>query len=300
VAAQVVSVVDAAHEALGLTRRQLFPLRPSRWLTLGFVAFLDQCGRGTGFGGGGVPGAPAAEGGVDPRPLLRWAVANPVPAALVGAAALAAAVALIALILWVNSRGSFVYADLVATGRAEVARPWGAHRAAARSYFVLRFALVGLTIVGLAAMAVALGVVALALATLSRARPGYLLIGFGLLFLMLLFAIVMSLLSVLLRDFVVPLQLQTGLPSVAAARLLRSLIVAEPGAFALYVLLKVAFTLGVAAAMIVVCCFTCALGLLPVLGQTILQPAYYFERAWSLFLLRQMGHDTFAALAPAV
>jgi hypothetical protein len=299
-AAQVVSVIDAAHEALGHTRRQLFPLRVSRWLTLGFVAFLDQCGRGTGFGGEGVPGAPAAEGGFDPKPLLRWALANPVPALLVGAAVLAAVVALVAIILWINSRGSFVYADLVATGRAEVAGPWAAHRSAARSYFVVRFALVAVTIAGLAAMAAALAVLALALAALSRPRPGYLLIGFGLLFLMLFFAILMSLLSVLLRDFVVPLQLQAGLAAAPAARLLRSLVAAHPGAFAVYLLLKVVFALGVAAAMIVVCCSTCALGLLPVLGQTLLQPAYYFERAWSMFLLRQMGYDTFAALAPAV
>lgn len=281
-------------------RRRLFPPRLSLWLTLGFVAFLDQCGRGTGFGGGGVPGAPAAEGGIDARSLLRWGLANPVPAVLVVLLLLAVAVALIALILWVNSRGSFVYTDLVATGRAEVADPWAAHGALARTYFVVRFWLVAVTIGGLALMALALGIVALALAALSRPRPGYLLIGFGLLFLMLLFAVVMSLLSVLLRDFVVPLQLQTGLSCLPAARLLRSLVEAHPGTFVLYVLLKVAFTLAVAAAMILVCCFTCALGLLPVLGQTILQPAYYFERAWSLFLLRQMGHDVFEALAPAV
>lgn len=295
-----VSVIDAAHEALRYTRRQLFPVRPSRWLALGFLSFLDQCGRGTGFGGGGIPGAPAAEGGFDLKPLLRWAVANPLPALIVGAGALLTAVALVALILWLNSRGSFAYADVVATGRAEVAGPWAAHRAAALSYFVVRCALVAITVAGLVSMALSLATVALGVAGLSHPRPGYVLMAFGLLFLMLLFAVVMSVLSVLLRDFVVPLQLQAGLTCPAAARLLRSLVVAHPGAFGLYVLLKIAFALAVAAAMILVCCFTCALVLLPVLGQALLQPAYYFERAWSLFLLRQMGHDVFAALAPAV
>ncbi|HET8645346.1 MAG TPA: hypothetical protein VFO85_07645, partial [Vicinamibacteria bacterium] len=87
-------VIDAARQALRHTRRHLFPPRPRAWLALGFVAFLDQCGRGTGFGGGGIPGAPPATGGgFDPRPLLRWGLANPLPALLAAALLLALAVA---------------------------------------------------------------------------------------------------------------------------------------------------------------------------------------------------------------
>src|SRR5450432_298697 len=61
------SPVEAAREAYEQTRRLLFPFRFERWLTLGFVAFLDQCGRG-GVGGvlpGGPRGAfpPSAFGG---------------------------------------------------------------------------------------------------------------------------------------------------------------------------------------------------------------------------------------------
>lgn len=293
-------VFASAREALGYTRRQLFPVRPSRWLALGFLAFLDQCGRGTGFGGGGIPGAPAAEGGLDVRPLLRWVTANPLAGVLVGAAFLLAAAALVTLILWLNSRGSFAYADAVATGHADVAGPWAAHKEAALSYFVVRLILVGTTVVGLLSMALALATVAVGAAGLGRARPGYLVIAFGLLFLILVFAIVMSVVFVLLHDFVIPLQLQGGVPCAAAVRRLQSLLAANPLAFALYMLLKIAFALTVAAAMMLVCCLTCALGLLPVLGQTLLQPAYYFERAWPLFLLRRTGHDLFAAYGTAV
>ena len=52
------SPIEAAREAFEHTRRRLFPFRFERWLALGFVAFLDQCGRG-GVGGtlpGGPPG----------------------------------------------------------------------------------------------------------------------------------------------------------------------------------------------------------------------------------------------------
>jgi hypothetical protein len=296
-----VSVVDAAHEAVRHTREHLFPFRLRTWIMLGLVAFLDQCGRGTGFGGGGVPGNPAAETGdaFDPRPLLRWMLANPLVAAAAAAVVLAGVVMVLAFVLFVNSRGSFAYADLVASGRAEVSRPWKEHRLAARSYFAVRFVLVAATLAGLLALVLALATAALGVVG-ERPRPAYVLLAFGLLFLMVLFAVAVSLASVLLRDFVVPLQLANGLSCLPAARVLRALVAVHPGAFLLYVALKVALTVVVALAMLAVCCLTCSLGLLPVVGQTLLQPVYFFERAWSLFLLRQMGHDVFAALAPAV
>jgi len=37
---------------------------------------------------------------------------------------------------------------------------------------------------------------------------------------------------------------------------------------------------------------------LPIVTQTIFQPLFHFERALSLMLLRQMGHDVAARLAP--
>jgi len=50
-------------------------------------------------------------------------------------------VAVVALMLWIGSRATFVYIDDVATGRAEVSRPWSAHAERANSYFAWRFGL---------------------------------------------------------------------------------------------------------------------------------------------------------------
>jgi len=41
----------------------------------------------------------------------------------------------------------------------------------------------------------------------------------------------------------------------------------------------------------VAACFTCCCILIPVVTQTFLQPLFFFERAWPLYLLRQMGYD---------
>src|SRR5688500_20162184 len=54
------SPVDAATAAYEHTRRHLFPFRFERWLALGLITFLDQCGRG------GISGSIA--GGAGPGP----------------------------------------------------------------------------------------------------------------------------------------------------------------------------------------------------------------------------------------
>ena len=79
-AAADVSPLDAAQQALEHTRRQLFPFRFERWLALGFVAFLDQCGRtqtgfSTGFPGG--PSGPSGDKAPAARSSPRWRPGSP-------------------------------------------------------------------------------------------------------------------------------------------------------------------------------------------------------------------------------
>jgi len=63
------------------------------------------------------------------------------------------------------------------------------------------------------------------------------------------------------------------------------------------VICNVRLTLGCGLSSLTCCCI-----LLPVVTQTALQPLFFFERAWSLYLLRQMGYDlvTDIALGSAV
>src|SRR5207249_10455543 len=52
-------------------------------------------------------------------------------------------------VLWLNSRGVFMYLDNVASGRADFERPWREHAARADSYFAWGFGLALATLVGL-------------------------------------------------------------------------------------------------------------------------------------------------------
>jgi hypothetical protein len=64
------------------------------------------------------------------------------------------------------------------------------------------------------------------------------------------------------------------------------------------VLLKIAFSVVAGVVVLVAGCLTCCCAFLPIVGQTALQPLFYFERAWSLCFMRQLGHDVIRALPP--
>jgi hypothetical protein len=147
-AAAGVSVVDAARDAIAHTRRHLFPVRLERWLVLGLLAFLDQCGRAGGGGSGWWDNASKASGGEwngDVAGAIRsvsdWVSAHAVLVALCTFAGLGLLVGLLIVVLWINARGTLMYLDNVASGRADVSRPWREHARPAWSYFEWRFGL---------------------------------------------------------------------------------------------------------------------------------------------------------------
>lgn len=309
-----VSPIDAAQQAFEYTKRQLFPFRFERWLALGLLAFLDQCGRsGANLGGNLPPGSWHTDGnGPDVEKTLEalpgqlpnpwgWDLGTVIA---VGAIVLVAAALLIAIVLWINSRAVFMYADAVGSGRTDIARPWREHAALAGSFFVWRLVIV---LAMLMAVVMLVGAGALAWAAIARGDvvAG---MGVGLLIAILVLALLAlvlaaGLFSLVLRDFVAPIQIATQTTCGEALRRFADLLGANVGCFLIYVLLKLVFAVAVAIVFVLVGCFTCCIGFVPVVGQTLLQPLFYFERAWSLFLLRGLGYDLLgpgpAGLSPA-
>jgi hypothetical protein len=306
-----ISVVDAAREAAAHTRRHLLPVNPLKWLTLGFLAFLDQCGR-TLSGGGpqgrkgvNVPSWPGSHGGGGgehdfhqiaeaARTASTWLSDHALVVALGAAAAIVAVAAVLALVLWINARGTFMYLDNVASGRADVARPWREHAGAAWSYFGWRFALsFGAFVVFLMVIGIVLAsVVGFLTGRFDSPAGGLALLALvPMVVVLILSAPLLALAHVALRDFVAPLQMATGLSCGAAARLLESLVTEHPGAFLVYILLKLVLVVVTGLAVFVGGCLTCCVAFLPVVKQTVFQPLYYFERSWPLYLLRRLGHD---------
>lgn len=307
-----VSVTDAARDAIEHTRQTLFPIRVEKWLVLGFLAFLDQCGRslsGGGPGGGGDGSGPswpgrggrgAAEEAAEVlRTAQAWLSEHAIEVAIGGMVGLILLTGVIAVILWINARGTFMYLDNVASGRAEISRPWREHARSAQSYFAWRFGLTIATfgVLVFAASLVLVAAVAFVRGRLEDAAGGVTALALVPVLLLLLLAIPLLVLAGLaLRDFVAPLQMATGLSCGQAARVLEGLIVEYPGVFLIYLLLKLVLYAVTGVVVVVGGCLTCCLGFLPVVLQTVFQPLFFFERAWSVFLLRRMGHDVAARL----
>lgn len=303
-----ISVVDAARDAVQHTRRHLLPVNPLKWLILGFLAFLDQCGRGLAGGGpqGGhgvnvQPWHGSHDGGrvIDQlgdaaRACSSWLSDHALLVTLGAGAGILAIAALLAAILWINARATFMYLDNVASGRADVARPWREHAGAASSYFGWRYCLtLGAFLVFLLFVGIVLtSVVGLFAGRLNNSGGGLALLALVPIVMALFLAVpLLALAHVALRDFVAPLQMVTGLSCGSSARLLETLVTEHPGAFLVYVLLKLLLLAGTAVVVMVGGCLTCCIAFLPVVRQTLFQPLYYFERSWPLFLLRRMGHD---------
>jgi hypothetical protein len=294
-----VSPIAAAQQAVEHTRRDLFPFQLERWLALGFVAFLDQCGRTGGGGGVPSPGGGWSDGGegIPTGDPTAWIAANLALVVGIAVGVLIVIVAIAALVLWLGSRGIFMYIDNVATRRADVSRPWREHAEAAGSLFAWRFGIAMGTLV-IAFVLVAAGLAAyLGLSRGSGSSAAFIAVVVLLILLFVVVVIASTLVSVALRDFVAPLQLSLRVGCGPAFRVLVDLVQAHPVPFLLYVLLKIAFTMVGAIALFVAACLTCCCALLPVITQTVLQPLFYFERAWSLYLLRQMGHDVLGSAA---
>lgn len=300
------SPVEAARQAWEHTRQELFPIRVEKWLVLGLLAFLDQCGRT--FRGGGGPGGHGGGAGPNipahPGEWLSWIqraadwLSAHAAAVAIGAVAFVLVFAAVAaVVLWLNARGVFMYVDAVATGRTSLGRLWSEHGPAASSYFGWSL---GITLAGLFAVLLGVGLAAstvIAFASGRLAGTGGWLLAAAMLPVFVLLALALPLLglaALALRDFVAPLQVATGLPCGAAARVLESLVLAQPGAFVLYLLLKLLVVIGSGIVIVVGGCLTCCIGFLPIVLQVVFQPLLHFERGISLALLWQMGYDAAA------
>lgn len=276
---------------MSLTLDRLFgPFQLSRWVALGFVAFLDQCGRTGGGGGPGGPGGPGGGGGEGGQATraFEWMGAHVLFVTAIAAAVLLLIVSLLVLVTWLNSRGVFMYLDDVATGRADVARPWRENARHASSYFVWILGLHLFTLLGVLILLVP-GVLS-GMALVRQGGAALPVIGLlSTVLALLVLVVAVSIAGVLLRDFVAPLQWGLNVPCGEAVRRLRGLLAAHTGVFIVFLLLKVVYSLMSSMVILTVGCCTCCLGFLPVVSQTLFQPIFYFERAWSLELLRQMG-----------
>ena len=297
-----VRVIDPISPAIERVRVMLFkPFDLGKWFTIGFCAWLAYLGTGGGGGGGphwNVPNKPheqqakIAEGINTAKEFildnLHWIIPVTVIVVIV-------MIGIGLLIIWLNSRGKFMFLHCVAENKSEVKAPWHKFKKHGNSLFLFRIVL---DIIGLVIVAVpVLGIVFLAIMMVTKTVPYVAsipgIVIFGLIIFVL--SIALFLVKKFTFDFVVPIMFLRTASCVAGWQEFLTILSVNKARFALYILFQIVIAIAISAIILIGfcigCCFCCAslLLLVPYISTVILLPLFVFKRAYPLYYLRQFG-----------
>jgi hypothetical protein len=308
-----ISVTAPIQPAIERTRHLLFqPFNLARWFTIGFCAWLAGLGQ-SGAGGYNLrypfsPGAqhPPSSGRIGAPEWweeLRGNVVRNLDWLLPVAVALVCLlVAIWLLLIWLSSRGDFMFLHCVALDRAEVAVPWRHYVRAARSLFLFRASVGLIATVPILLLFAVIGVSLFRIFGRGDTGAWIFLVAAGLA--LVVVALGFSVVAKLTRDFVVPIMWLHGGTCRQGWSELLGLFAGRLGDLVVYLLFQIVLALAIGAlvfaALIVTCCLAACLLILPYLGTVALLPVLAFKRAYSLYYLRQFGerYDPFQAAAP--
>jgi hypothetical protein len=268
------------------------PFDIGKWLVIAFAAFLSGA-----WGGGFNPGRLGRFGSGDWRyratshgnwptdwTMPAWAIALIIVGALV-------VVCLIFALMWVASRGRFIFTDCVVKNRAAIAEPWHEFRREGNSFFLfslaVAFVTMFVTVVLVLIIAVPLGLFsshgAAAAGVGASAVVVFILFGLVLFGFLLFFGLV--------SHFMIPVMYRRRCSAKEAFLDVSKLVVRNPGPFVLLVLFSIVLAIAVAIIGTVIACLTCCIGGLPYISTVLLLPAIVWLLAFKLLFLRQFGDE---------
>ncbi|MBN2415841.1 hypothetical protein JXO52_08355 [bacterium] len=291
--------------ALRRMKAALFnPFDPGKWFTLGFAAFLSGLTDGRGMNGNYKTDFRHA----DLRDIARapglawtWLLDHSEWFALIVVGVVIVFV-FVTLLVWLSSRGKFIFIANISEEKAEIVRPWNEYRREGNSLFLWRF------FYGFIAFIVMAGAIVFSLALLynfSHMRfqeplGVFPLLGFGFGFFILI--VIFSYIDCFLNSFIAPLMFSRRMGAIQAWSSFLSLFGRHPGHFLLYGLFRFVLNVLILIMIVSVGLFTCCIGflllLIPYIGSIILLPVSYTMRAFSLEYLEQFGPD-YRFFAPA-
>ena len=315
-----VSVVEPLTPAIERVKTILFrPFDLGKWFVIGFCAWLAELGKpkggNGGGGGGGDGGSPFSYSG---RPNLEEFVECAkdaietariyveqnmhwiLPVAIVGAVVV---IIVWVLLMWLSSRGRFMFLHCVVENKGEVSVPWNKFSRHANSLFVFRI-VVGLINLVAVVAAIFAGIFLFAGAAMSGSGVAAVLIVVSVFILMIALGIVLSLIQKFTTDFVVPIMFLRTESCSAAWREFLAVLTANSGRFILYVLFQIAIWLVIMIIIVAMICVTCCCAAcilsIPYVGTVLLLPILVFQRSYSLYYLRQYGpaFDIFGTAEP--
>lgn len=289
------------------------PFDMKKWFVLGFTAFLTNLQQGGSFnfraGGGDFKNMPDfSEVSGQVKGFLQEHAAEMMAVVAIVVVVLLAGLAIGLLLLWVSSRGRFMFLDNVVNNRAEVKYPWAVFAQHGNSLFVWRI-LFGLACLVLFVAVGGLAVLAIFM-PMSRMAPGATPPIAGIVIcsvLGIILALCVGMIMFFLDQFVVPIMYISDLTAREAWSKFLALFRTNTGSFILYALMYMLLSIlaGIVALIVIIplCCVLSCLLLIPFLGAYLLAVAFLpmsvFFRQYSLDYLAQFGPE-YEAQAKAI
>jgi hypothetical protein len=280
-------------EAFETTKKILFqPFNLTKWFVIGFAAWLATMFSGggfnyrRGFGNGDWDWKARAHGTrFSMHDMPPWVIPLVIGGGLL-------VLAIVVLLLWLNSRGRFMFTDCIVRNRGAIAEPWHEFRTEGNRYFFIQL------VIAFCSMFVFGGLALIFVFGWYSNNPIFPLP------LLILLGVVLFLVAVvigLIVKFMVPVMYRQRCDAMDAFRAVWQLIAANPGIFILFGLFYI--LLCVAGAMVgcLAACVTCCIAALPYVGTVILLPVVMFLFAYPLCFIRQFGdpYDVWAVVKPA-
>ncbi|MEM1441145.1 MAG: hypothetical protein AAGF67_02305 [Verrucomicrobiota bacterium] len=279
------------------------PFDIQKWFILGFSAWLACLGEGGGSSGGNGSSDFSSDdslGGDDSVGDLvaegaNWLEENIALVTIIGAIVLGLILVIGAVVLWLQSRGKFMFFDNVVHNRTRISEPWKEFREVANSLFWWKLVF---------NIATVLAFVILICGTLFLLWPSIsaetfdmntvpFLIGAGALLFILYLAV--SYIHVLLENFVIPVMHRDRLPVNSAWKRILRLHQQRFGSFVTFFLWMILISIGTAIAVFALVIGTCCIALIPLiipyLGTVLLLPLYVFLRLIGPEFLKQFGSE---------
>ncbi len=279
------------------------PFDLGRWFVLGFSAWLAsfiEGGSGNG-GGSGIQNSLEDDAFTNLSDLPReiWhnttdLMADPWIASLI-VTGLVVGVALTILVMWLGSRGQFMFLDNLVHRRSEVSRPWREFADLGNSLFVWQvvFTVIVLFVLAIVAVPIAIGIGGLAAADFPAAVAIPFFVAAGTLGFVLFATLIYV--DFFLLHIIVPIMYRRRCSTSEAWRIFGATFREHPGTFVLYGLLVLVLSIAGGffffALGLVTCCVGLLLMALPYIGTVITLPFATFMRYLDLEFLGQIGPE---------
>jgi len=301
---QQISVIEPIGAAIETTKAILFsPFDFAKWFTIGFCAWLSALCQGGGFNFNFNSHCGNTRNcNISPDEVQAFILNN--LTLIIGIASGIFIVSIIvgAILLWLSSRGRFMFLSCVAQNKAEVKLPWHRYRQEGNSLFLFRLVV---AVIGFFVFVILAGIVTgLILIFRKNGMDTTILLIGGLAALAVValpVALLFSAFTKSTHDFVVPIMYLHRISCVQAWGRFWQLLKNNFGKFILYFLFQIVIGMAIAAitvaAMVATCCCAACIIVIPYLGTVLLLPLIVFARSYSLCYLRQYGsiYDAFTA-----